>query len=370
MENKIIMLVANDTTFIYKLRKEILDGFVKKGYRVIVVAKIINFYYELESIGCKIIDLNFERTSTNPISDIRLLKQIFKILKSEKPDIVFSNSIKPNVYFGFACNKLKIKFVPNITGLGRALEYPGILQKISILLYKIGMKGADIILFQNEFNKNFFLENKIIGDLQKFEILPGSGVNLSEYKKLQYPKSEEIVFLFIARIRKEKGIDLLINAAKELCSKYDNLIFNVCGLCEDSLYLEKFKDLEKEGYFKYFGEQKSLTSFYESSNCIIHPTFYPEGMSNVLLEAGSHARPIITTDRPGCREIVIDGYNGYMIKTQNQLQLNQAIEKFINLSNEQKRLMGENGRKNVEKNFNRESVVSKYLDITERLSQS
>ncbi len=367
MKNKKVMFVANDTTFIYKLRKEIIYEFIKQKYKVIIVAKKLKFVKEIESMGCSIINLSLDRTGTKPSSDIGLLNQIYKILKREKPDIVFTNSIKPNVYFGIACKNLNIPLVPNITGLGRALEYPGLLQKISILLYKKGMRGADTILFQNDFNKAFFLEKNIIKETKEYIILPGSGVNTNDYNFLEYPLSEEITFLFVARIRKEKGIDYFINSAKFLSKKYNNLMFNVCGLCEDNNYLEKFKYLEREGYFKYYGEQKDLTPFYRAANCIVHPTYYPEGMSNVLLEAGSHGRPIITTDRPGCKEIVKDGYNGYMIETRNQTQLNNAIERFIELSSEQKRKMGENGRKNVEQNFNRDLVVKQYIDIAESL---
>lgn len=362
--SKKIMLVANDTTFIFNLRKEILKAFVEEKYEVYIVAEKRNFLEEIENIGCHIIDLSIPRQGTNPISDVKLYKKIKSILKEIRPNIVFSNSIKPNVYFGMACNSLKIPFVPNITGLGRALEYPGILQKVSILLYRLGMRRAKTILFQNTFNKDFFLNNKIMTKDQDFIILPGSGVNIDEYKALSYPKLDKMNFLFIGRIRKEKGIDYIINSAKKLCNEYPNIVFNVCGLCEDRDYLKTFKELEGYGYFKYHGEQKCLTEFYQKAACVVHPTYYPEGMSNVLLEACSHARPIITTNRPGCREIVEDGYNGYMIDIKNQEQLDRAIEKFINLGYEKKVQMGLNGRKKIESTFDRNIIVEEYIKLT------
>lgn len=370
MNDKVVMVAANDTTFIYKLRKEILQEFLRQGYDVIVVAKKLKFVREIESMGCSIIDLKLNRTGTSIFSDISLLRQIRNILENNKPDIVFTNSIKPNVYFGIVCNSMNIPFVPNITGLGRALEYPGILQKISVMLYRVGMRGANIILFQNEFNRDFFLKKNIIKDTKKYIILPGSGVNTNDYKKLDYPTSEKVNFLFISRIRKEKGIDYFMNAATTLNKKYKDIMFNVCGLCEDDDYLDKFTKLEKEGFFKYYGEQADLTPFYQSASCIVHPTYYPEGMSNVLLEAGSHGRPIITTDRPGCKEIVKDGYNGYMINIKSQSQLNDAIERFLSLSVNQKRKMGENGRNNIEQNFDRQLVVDEYVKIVDDILYS
>lgn len=359
-----ILMVANDTTFIYKLRKEILEAFIESGYEVYIVAKKIKFSYELIEMGCKFTELKVPRNGTNPLSDINLLKKIYKIVNEINPDIVFSNSIKPNVYFGIVCRRLGIPFIPNITGLGRALEYPGILQKISIVLYRFGLKSAHTVFFQNEFNRDFFLENNILKENQDYIILPGSGVNINEHEVLPYPDSEVINFLFIARIRKEKGIDYFINSAKKIHEKYPNTSFSVCGLCEDDSYLNIFQELEEEGYFKYYGEQEDLTSYYQKANCIVHPTYYPEGMSNVLLEACSHARPIITTDRPGCREIVDDGYNGYMIETRNQEQLDSALEKFINLSYDDKLKMGLNGREKIEKQFDRKLVVNKYMELT------
>lgn len=361
-----IMLVANNTTFVYKLRKEILESFIAKDYEVYVVAKKVNFVNDLIKMGCKLIELKIQRNGTNPASDLFLLNNIFEILRDIKPDIVFSNSIKPNVYFGIACRKFNIPFVPNITGLGRALEYPGLLQKLSVYLYKNGLKSAQTVLFQNEFNRDFFLENNIIRKNQDYIILPGSGVNIKEHKALPFPKSDDINFLFIARIREEKGIDYFINSAKKINRKYPNTTFSVCGLCEDDRYLNIFQELEKTGYFKYYGEQEDLIPFYEKANCIVHPTYYPEGMSNVLLEACAHSRPIITTDRPGCKEIVDDGYNGYMVETKNQDQLDMAIEKFIQLKYDDKVKMGTNGRSKIEKQYDRNLVVNEYMNLVKK----
>lgn len=365
MKKKKILIVANDTTFIYKLRKEIILEFINEGHEVVIVAKLLRFVKELDSMGCSLIDFDFHRIATNPVNDLILFKNIYKLIKREKPDIIFTNSIKPNVYFGIGSKLLKIPMIPNISGLGRALEYPGVLQKISIILYKMGMTGASIVLFQNEFNKNFFRSKKIISDNKENIVLPGSGVNLDEYNVLEYPKSEDINFLFIGRIRQEKGIDYIINSAQKLHEKYPNIKFDLCGLCEDAKYLEIFKKFNELDFIEYHGEIEDLSEFYKKAHCIVHPTYYPEGMSNVLLEACSHARPIITTDRPGCREIVDDGYNGYMIKTRNQEQLDSALEKFINLNYEDKLKMGLNGREKIENNFDRRFVVSQYMKIIE-----
>lgn len=359
-----IMLIANDTTFIYKLRKEIIELVLKKKFKLIIVANKKKFVEDIEKLGCEVINIDIPRQGTNPIQDIKMYKQLKNIILSNKPDLVFTNNIKPNIYGGLICKKLNIPFIPNITGLGTALEYPGILQNITVSMLKLSMKSAKSILFQNEFNRQFFIEKNIIDKTQRTVLLPGSGVNIDEYEVYDFPTNEKLNFLFVARINKAKGIDYYLEAAKYISEKYD-AIFNICGLCEDESYLEKFRFAEVEGYLKYHGEQKSLDNFYKEMNCLIHPSYYPEGMSNVLLETASHGRPAITTNRPGCKETVNDGLTGFIVPIKNQDKLNEAIEKFIKLSFEEKKQMGINARKKIENEFDRKIVVQKYSEEIE-----
>lgn len=363
-----IMILANDTTYIYNLRDEIIEHFASEGHEVVIVAKILLFADELKAMGCRLIDMETNRRGTNPISDLGLLARYKKILRAEKPDLALTYNIKPNAYGGIACRQTKTHYFPNITGLGKAVECPGPLQKISIILYKAGVAGADCVFFQNKANREFFKKHRMLKKDCNTSMLPGSGVNLKRHKLMEYPEGDKINFLFIARVMEEKGIDYYLNAAKRTYEKYKNVMFHICGYCDDEKYLELLKEAEKGGYITYHGEQKDLNPFFEMAHCIVHPSHYPEGMSNVLLEAAAHGRPIIATDRPGCRETVDDRKTGFLIPIKDEDTLVAAIDEFINMTPEARRDMGLAGRAKMEREFDRQTVVAAYTEEMEKLS--
>lgn len=362
---KKVLLLANDTTYTYNLRNEVIEKLVEKGYEVVIASQPLLLQDELKMIGARLIDIQTNRHGTNPISDIGLFHQYIKVLKREKPEVVLTYNIKPNAYGGMACRLTKTKYLPNITGLGTAVEYKSILQKLTIKLYKAGVAGATCVFFQNEDNRQFFIEHRMLKKGTRTVLLPGSGVSFKVHKPIDYPKGDTVNFLFIARLLKEKGIDLYLNAAKRVYEKHKNVLFHICGLCDDKKYLDDLKNVKD--YVIYHGEQKDMIPFFEMAHCVVHPSYYPEGMSNVLLEAAAHCRPIIATDRAGCRETVEDNKTGYLIPIKNEDALVDALERFLELSWEEKRNMGIAGRRKVEREFDRQIVAKKYLIEVEKI---
>ena len=203
-----ITLIANDTTFIYNLRREVLAKLVEEGHQVTVLCQFLSHREALEQIGCRLYDIPIGRRNTNPLADLRLLYNFFQMLKKINPDVVFTNNIKPNVYAGIACRVLGIKYIPNITGLGTPVENPGKLQFLATRLYKYGVAGADTIFFQNEENVRFFEQHNMMPKKAQICLLPGSGVNLQAHPELPYLPGDVVHFLFVARLLKEKGIEL------------------------------------------------------------------------------------------------------------------------------------------------------------------
>lgn len=360
---KKILLLANDTTYVYNLRLALIMQLLKEKYDVYIAAQILNFKDELDDIGCHIIDVNIGRHNTNPFSDLKLLKLYKQIIKEIEPQIVLSYNIKPNVYGGMACSKYNIKFMPNITGLGTALEYPGAMQLVTKMLHKVGLRKADTVFFQNNENMQFFIKNKLLAKNTKKVLLPGSGVDLKKHVVLAYPDNKTIKFLFIARIMKDKGIDIYLDTAKYIKNKYPGTEFHICGYCDDGKYNEILDEYSRNNIIIYHDEQKNLIPFFEMANCIIHPSYYPEGMSNVLLESAAHARPIICTDRAGCRETVENNKTGFIVPIKNTEKVIEAVEKIIAMTNSERRQMGLNGRKKIEKEFDRQIVVDKYMGV-------
>lgn len=355
-----IMMVANDTTFIYNLRKEILERFVQEGYSVTVVCEVLSFREELEALGCRLIDVKNHRRGTNPLSDLKLAYTYFNILKKERPDVVLTNNIKPNIYAGMACQILGIKRICNITGLGTAVESAGILQKLTVFLYRIGVRNAECILFQNAENEAFFKRHNLISPKSNVVRLAGSGVNLKTHELQPYPEGECVHFLFAARIMKEKGIDLFLAAAQKYHSK--NVVFDICGACDDEKYKEILRQAHEKGVVHYHGQQKFMQPFYAKCSCFLFPSYYPEGMSNVLLEAAACGRPAIAADRSGCRETVTDGVTGFIVPVNDEAAVLDAVGRFLSLTWEQRRDMGLAARAKIEKEFDRQIVVGKYIE--------
>lgn len=359
-----ILILANNDLGLYNFRKELLEELIKLKHEVYISLPNGKRVKDLEQMACKYIETEIDRRGTNPIKDLQLIMKYNKIIKKIKPDTILTYTIKPNIYGGIACRINKVPYITNITGLGTALENKGILQKILIALYKIALKDVKCCFTQNKENLEFV--KKHITSTNKYKLLPGSGVNLEKYKLLDYPnENDKIRFLFIGRIMKEKGIEQYIDVSEYITSKYANTEFHVLGFCEQE-YETRLKELQDKGILKYHGRQDNIIPFLTESSCLIHPSYYPEGMSNVLLEASASGRPVITTNRSGCREIVEDGRTGFIIDPKNSEELIKKVEEFIGLSNEERRNMGLEARKKVEKEFDRNIVVNEYLKIIKR----
>lgn len=364
---KRILILANNDVGLYKFRKELIEELINPGSyiegrkakpcKVIVSLPDGEFVQELKKMGCEFINTPIDRRGVNAIEDLQLLSYYNKMVKEVKPNIVFCYTIKPNVYGGIVCEKHNIPYVSNITGLGTAVENKGILQLITVGLYRIALRKVQTVFFQNEENEKFFTDKKLC--VGKHKMLPGSGVNLDYYKSLEYPSDETIEFVFIARIMKEKGIDQYLEAAKAIRMKYPNTRFHICGFCEQD-YEQKIRELQREKVIIYHGLVDDMREIYEQVHCVVHPTYYPEGLSNVLLEASASARPIITTNRSGCREIIKDNENGFLTNEKDTNDLIKKIELFIKLPWYSKKEMGKCGRKIVEKGFNRKIIIESY----------
>lgn len=357
-----VLILANYDVGLYKFRKELIEELVKK-YEVYIALPDGEYIKEFKKMGCHFVETNVDRRGTNIISDINLLRFYKKTMKKILPDIVLSYTIKPNIYGGIIAKQLKIPYIANITGLGTALENDGWLKNILVKLYRYSLTDAKRVFFQNRRNMSYFEENKIAIDLH--DLLPGSGVNIDDFKVLDYPNGDEINFVFISRIMKDKGIDHYLEAAKYIKNKHDNVNFHICGFSEEN-YEDTLTELHSNGIIIYHGMINNIQKILENMHCIVHPSYH-EGMSNVLLEAASSGRPIIASNIPGCKEIFDDGKTGFSFPKKNTKELIKTIERFIHLNNEERKQMGLDGRKKMEQEFDRQIVVEKYLKEIESI---
>lgn len=356
-----ILILANSAGGLYNFRKELLEKLIEEKYRVVIslpVNQHIDKVDEIKKIGCVVDEVIIDRHGKNPLEDLKLIRYYYKLIKRENPAAILSYTIKPNIYGGVVSRITNTPFIPNVTGLGTAIENPGLLQKSLLKLYKIAFGKAQTVFFQNEKNMEVFAENKIA--INKHKLLPGSGVNINQYHYLNYPGSNDIInFIFVSRIMKDKGIDEFLEAANYITNKYNNTVFHIYGALEDD-YREILDLYQSKNIIKYHGVTHNIQEVLGKSHCTIHPSYH-EGMSNVLLESAASGRPVIASDIPGCREIFDEGISGFGFIPKSTQSLIEGIEKFCNLSNEEQKNMGVSGREKVKLQFNRELVIEQYL---------
>jgi glycosyltransferase involved in cell wall biosynthesis len=361
---KRVLIIGSHEMGIYCFRRELIEQLLEDGYEVYISYPWGERVAFFEKIGCKYVESTVNRHGTNPVTDLKLIRDYRKIVSEVQPDVVLTYTIKPNLYVGMVCRRMGIPYIATITGLGTAVENNGLLQTLTVQMYRYAMQKVHCIFFQNTENRQFFADRKIAPERHK--LIPGSGVNLSQFQAMNYPPDDVVRFLFIARVMKEKGIDQYMEAAEIIRRRHPNTEFHVLGDCEGG-YEDKLQDLHDRGVIRYHGLQGDIRPFLRISHCTVHPTYYPEGMSNALLESAASARPVIATNRSGCREIVDEGRNGFFVEAKNTADLVDKIECFLALPWEKKRRMGLAGRIKVEREFDRRIVVSAYLREIEKV---
>lgn len=364
-----ILFLSNSIGGLINFRFELLQALVKRGDEVFLSSQIEPEASPkaLEEIGCKFIETKMNQRGTNPLDEFKLIKEYKRIIKEVNPNIVMAYTIKPNIYGSVACRKLRMPVIANVTGMGMALENEGILQKISIMLYRWGFKKTDFVFFQNQDSIDFFKKHNIKPQAQS--IISGSGVNLEKFYFMDYPEDNgEVHFLYIGRILPKKGMQQFIDAALYCHEHHPQAHFHIVGIKDDPYYTQQVLDLDEKGIIKYHGKQFDIRPYVKNINCLVHPSFYPEGLSNVCLESSAMGRPVITTDKSGCRDTVDDGVTGYIVKQRDSQDLIEKIEKFINLPYEQKVEMGKAAHEKVAREFNRADVVNRYLEMIDKLA--
>lgn len=363
---KKVLFLANHDVGIYNFRKELVERLVKEGYRIYLSCPNGERIKDLVSMGCRYIDVELERHGMNPFKELELIKYYKKIMQKIKPDMVLSYTIKPNIYGGMAAAALHIPQIANITGLGSAIESGGILKRITLFLYKIGLRKAETVFFQNKENMNFMKKNHIVTG--KISMLPGSGVNLEQHCFEEYPEeTEQLIFLSVGRIMKDKGIDELLEAAGEIKKEFPSIRFRLIGFFDED-YECKIKAAVDSGLVEYLGQQEDVHSFIKQSHAVVHASYH-EGMSNVLLESAASGRPVIATNIPGCIETFEPGISGIACNVRDGKDLTKAIKSFIQIPYEGKKKMGEAGRRKMEQQFDRRIVVNKYMKEIKRITE-
>ena len=340
-------------------RRELILDMALQGYDITLICDYEQEFDEFTKAGVKYYKVSMDRRGINPLKELSVCIKYYSLLKEAKPDVVLTYTTKCSVYGGIICRLLKIPYIINNSGLFDPDRIGRLFGRILDFLHRLAYTKASCIMYQNKTEMKVL--NKVLKNKVHYRLIPGSGVNLDRFKPLAYPEEDgKTKFLMICRIQKEKGVDEFLEAAEAIKGKYDNVYFNLLGRFDEN-YEDLILAKEKQGIIKYNPPVSDVKPFLQEAHCIINPSYH-EGMSNVLLEAAASARPCIASNCPGCNDIVEDGKNGYLVSPRSALDLADNIERFIHTPYAKRIAMGLEGRKKVEKEFDRNIVIKAYLE--------
>lgn len=362
-EKKTVLFLGNHFITLYNFRRELIEELCRRGHRVVLSLPESEENRYFTDLGCELIPTPVSRHGMNPAEDLSLVLRYLGMMRRVKPDVIFSYTIKPNIYGCMASNLLRLRQVCNVTGTGGTFLKENALAKIARLLYRISVRHCSKVFFQNVDDKNYFVRHRMVRD--NWALLPGSGVNLDLHPFFPLPEGEEIRFLYIGRIMAVKGIDQYLDCARAIRSKHPNTRFYLAGFVEEERFRPILEQCEKEGVAEYIGFRKDIDDWIHRCHCTVLPSLGGEGVPNVLLESAASGRVCIASDVSGSREVIADGETGYLFRPGDSADLIEKVERFLSLSREEMAEMGRRGREKASWEFDRDKVVQRYLQEVE-----
>ena len=360
---KRVLFLANHFITLHSFRKELIQRLVEEGHEVYLSLPEDPDNKYFEDLGCHIIITEIDRRGVNPVKDLKLIAFYKKMIPEINPDIIFSYTIKPNIYGSLVTNG-KYRQVCNITGTGATFLEDSPVARICKNLYRMSVKKAYKVFFQNTGDRDFFIDNRMIGF--NYEMLPGSGCNLAEHPYTEMPDDGVIRFLFIGRVMKLKGIDEYLKAAEIVKTKYPNTEFIIAGWNEEEEYKKIVAEYQEKGFVNYIGFRDDINDWIAKCNCTVLPSHGGEGVPNVLLESAAMGRICIGSNIPGTVNVIDDGVTGYLFDSKDVEGLVATMEKVVTMGVSDRNDMGLAGHKKVKGEFDRQIVVQKYVDEVEK----
>ncbi|ATG20571.1 glycosyl transferase [Ralstonia pickettii] len=361
-----LLLVGNTAQSMFNFRHGLIRKFVESGFEVIVVAPKDSYSIKLEELGCKVIDIDISRKGKNPFEDTRLIWTLFRIYKRNKPDFIIHYTIKPNIYGTIAAHLARIRSIAVTTGLGYTFINKNATSLIAKMLYRFAFRYALEVWFLNPDDRAAFLALSLVNE-KKAMLLHSEGVDLTYFapRDVSHPDGN-IRFLLIARMLWDKGIGEYVETARALRRKHSNVVFQLLGACDSenpsAISLSQIQEWKNEGVIEYLGTVEDVRPVIEQADWVVLPS-YREGVSRTLMEAASMAKPIITTDSPGCRDVVIDKTTGFICPPKNSRALTRCCENALQLSESERLAMGVAGRALMARLFDERKVFDQYFAL-------
>ena len=362
-----LVFSSNIAWSIYNFRMDLLQSLQKDGYQIHAVAAKDKYVKKLTDQGFVFTPIRINNNGTNPLKDLFLVFQYLKIYKSINPDIICNSVIKPNIYSTIAAGILGIPVVNNISGLGTLFIKQSIATKIAVVLYRFSQKFASKVLFQNKYDLRFFIQHKIVTSKQ-VQLIHGSGIDTSKFKCIQRTNNQSsFTFLFVGRLLKDKGIFEFIEAAKIIKNASPGVQFNVLGpLYASNATAINRHDIDrwvsKDKVINYLGESDDVRTIMQNADCLVLPS-YREGLSKVLIEASSMSLPIITSNVPGSKDVVVDTVTGLLCRPRDSKDLAIKMEQMLSLGHHKRLEMGHQARQRAIDLFDVKHIIQTYKQV-------
>jgi len=362
-----VIVTANTAWYLYNFRLNLMHRLQSKGFEVVAVAPHDEYVAKLAGQGIRHVPLAMHSSGTNPIEDLGLLYRYYRLLRQEKPNIILSYTPKPNIYASIAAGMLGIPVICNIAGLGRLFIQAGPVTRIAKLLYKFALRRVSKVFFQNDEDMSSFLEEGLVKP-ELAERIPGSGVDTRRFVPAgEHVPGDRFTFLLSGRLLWDKGVGEYVAAARLLRKKHPDVRFQLLGFTgvdnPSAVTMDQVQNWVDEGIIEYLGVSDDVVSFLARADCIVLPSYYREGVPRSLLEAAAMAKPIITCDSIGCRDVVDDGINGFLCLPKSVDDLADKMIKMIELSAEERQEMGEFSREKAVREFDEAIMISKYIQV-------
>lgn len=368
-----VALVSNTSWNIYNFRGALIHELIKQNWTVFVFAPEDSYSESIRKWPIQFVPINIAPKGISPIQDAALVLQLYRLYKKHNIQLALHFTIKPNIYGAIAAACANTRTINSVTGLGTVFLQKNSVSRIAKWLYRIAFQFPEIIVFQNDSDRKLFISSNLVKASKAF-LIPGSGVDTNRFKLQQYPpKGARFSFVLPARLLWEKGIEEFKHAAIELDKKYpQRACFYIIGAPESN---EKFGLTVKSSALwcqntpiQLIPHTTNMLEWYAKADVVVLPS-YREGTSKVLLEAGSCGIPIITTQVPGCEEIVSHLKSGWVVTAKDSVALFRAMENALQEDPVVLQKMGAAGRKHIQDSFSESIVIQHYFALIQRLIQ-
>lgn len=358
-----VVIALNTAWNLVNFRSGLICALLDSGYEVVAVAPPDEYVSRLEELGCRFVPLPMDNKGTHLGRDLLLLLRFYRLLRREHPAIFLGYTVKPNVYGSLAAHWLGIPVINNVAGLGTVFISDTWLTLLVRGLYRLALSRSARVFFQNEDDRQLFVSSGLVAQ-GVTERLPGSGIDLVKFSPVPLPDKAPIRFLLIARMLWDKGVGEFVEAARILKRYSASADFCLLGFTDvqnpAAISVKQMDAWVGEGVVSYLGVSDNVREEIAQADCVVLPS-YREGTPRSLLEAAAMARPIVTTDCVGCREVVDDGINGYLCRSKDAVDLAEKMELICKMTPHQRKVMGLRGREKVEREFDEQIVIQKYL---------